>query len=195
VSDEQTILVVTSNETFVTIGSDTQTVIRPVDETTILTSPTDESITIVTIVDGSTTILTPCIGCGEPAIEFVTSEIVLVPQESSDTIITPVETITVLRTDRLPGPPGADGADGPAGADGPVGPEGPPGPAGTGASEVWVQGPALAVWVVTHSLGYYPAVTVIDGAGDQIEGVISYDSLYQITLTFTAPFSGTAYLS
>jgi hypothetical protein len=43
---------------------------------------------------------------------------------------------------------------------------------------------------VTHGLGRYPAVTVIDSAGDLIEGEIGYLSPDSLTVSFSAPFSG-----
>ena len=50
-------------------------------------------------------------------------------------------------------------------------------------------------WVIEHSLGWNPNVTVIDSAGTNVEGDIEYVSENSITLTFVSGFSGTAYLS
>lgn len=58
-----------------------------------------------------------------------------------------------------------------------------------------VQGSASATWVITHNLGKYPVATVIDSAGSEVEGDLTYDSLNQITITFSAGFSGDAYLN
>jgi hypothetical protein len=60
---------------------------------------------------------------------------------------------------------------------------------------VWVQNSPSATWVVTHSLNKFPSVSVVDSAGTRIFGVVKYDSLSQITLTFSAAFSGKAYLN
>ncbi len=49
-----------------------------------------------------------------------------------------------------------------------------------------------ATWVVAHGLGKYPAVTVIDSSGSEVEGDVIYDSVNQTTLVFSAAFSGTA---
>ena len=57
------------------------------------------------------------------------------------------------------------------------------------------QGVANAVWVITHGLDKRPSVTVIASSGDEVEGHIEYDTDDQITLTFSAPFSGVAYLN
>jgi hypothetical protein len=58
-----------------------------------------------------------------------------------------------------------------------------------------VQGSASTTWVIPHNLGIYPAVTVVNSAGDLCEGEVRYDNANQVTLTFGAPFSGTAYLN
>ncbi len=52
-----------------------------------------------------------------------------------------------------------------------------------------------AVWVINHNLGKYPSVVVIDSAGQQWEGSIAYPSTYQVTVSFSAGFSGKAYLN
>jgi Major tropism determinant N-terminal domain len=49
--------------------------------------------------------------------------------------------------------------------------------------------------VVNHNLGYRPNVLVLDTAGDECEGVIVHNSINQLTLTFSASFSGTVYCS
>jgi hypothetical protein len=58
-----------------------------------------------------------------------------------------------------------------------------------------VQSTPAAVWSITHPLSFTPNVSVVDSADDQVEGDVSYDSPSLITLTFTAAFSGKAYLS
>lgn len=57
----------------------------------------------------------------------------------------------------------------------------------------FVQSTASDSWVIAHNLGKYPSVTVVDSAGSRVFGNVSYDSLDQITITFSAPFSGEAY--
>jgi hypothetical protein len=54
---------------------------------------------------------------------------------------------------------------------------------------------ASDTWVVVHNLNFYPNVTVVDSGGSMYEGEIAYNSANQLTLTFSAAFSGTAYLS
>lgn len=58
-----------------------------------------------------------------------------------------------------------------------------------------VQASASDTWVVQHNLFKYPSVAVVDSAGDEVEGSVHYDSNTQLTITFSAPFSGKAYLN
>lgn len=81
-----------------------------------------------------------------------------------------------------PGPPG------------PPGPQGPPGVAGS-ANYVHQQLTPQATWVVTHPLGKYGSVEVVDSAGTVIVPDVHYDSLTQITITFGAAMSGRAFIN
>lgn len=45
--------------------------------------------------------------------------------------------------------------------------------------------------MVNHNLNKYPSVSVLDSAGDEVIGVVKYDTLDTLTLIFTDPFSGT----
>lgn len=84
----------------------------------------------------------------------------------------------------------------PAGG-GMTGPPGPPGPSGSsGGSYVHDQMTALMTWVITHTLGYQPAgVRVVDSAGTEVEGIVSYPADNQVRIDFAVPFAGKAYLS
>jgi hypothetical protein len=86
------------------------------------------------------------------------------------------------------------GLPGEEGPPGPPGPEGPPGPT-TGGFFRYVQVSPSVVWLITHSLGYYPNVTAVDSAQQAIIPEISYPSSSQIVLTFSASVAGEAYLS
>ena len=57
------------------------------------------------------------------------------------------------------------------------------------------QSVASTTWVITHPLGGHPSVTVVDSAGTAVFGEVKYDSTTQVTVSFTAPFSGLAYLT
>lgn len=56
---------------------------------------------------------------------------------------------------------------------------------------------AASTWVINHTLGGKPSVTVVDSAQTNVTGEVQYtgstDS--QVTVFFTAPFSGYAYLT
>ena len=54
---------------------------------------------------------------------------------------------------------------------------------------------ANATWTVTHNMNKYPSINIVDTANDIIMGEVRYNSLNQITITFTAAVSGKAYLN
>ena len=57
------------------------------------------------------------------------------------------------------------------------------------------QAGASASWVIAHSLGKKPSVTVIDTGGNTVEGGITYTDDNNLTLDFNTAFAGDAYLS
>lgn len=57
------------------------------------------------------------------------------------------------------------------------------------------QNEAAATWYVDHQMGKYPSVTVVDSAGTMVFGDVTYNNENQVTITFTAAFSGKAYLN
>lgn len=54
---------------------------------------------------------------------------------------------------------------------------------------------ASTTWTVNHNMNKYPSVNIVDSANDEVTGDVKYNSLNQITITFTAAFSGKAYLN
>lgn len=58
-----------------------------------------------------------------------------------------------------------------------------------------IQGSPANPWVITHNLGFYPNVTVVDSGGSNVEGDVTFPSLNQMQIAFSGAFSGTAYLS
>lgn len=71
-----------------------------------------------------------------------------------------------------------------------------PGPQG-GAAQIFythTQAVASSVWTINHGLGGEPTAVVLDSAGTQCEGTFSYPSKNQMVITFTAAFTGTAYV-
>lgn len=63
--------------------------------------------------------------------------------------------------------------------------------AGTGDKNFTEDFSVTSTVIVTHNLGKYPAVTVFDSAGDECEGDVEFTSLNALTVSFSAPFSGT----
>lgn len=61
--------------------------------------------------------------------------------------------------------------------------------------KVHTQASVSSSWVISHDLGGRPSVTVVDSAGTVVVGEVSYNSDTQVTISFTAPFSGYAYLT
>ena len=59
----------------------------------------------------------------------------------------------------------------------------------------YTQNLAATTWTINHNLGKYCSVTVVDTNNDVIFGEVHYNSPNQIVLTFTAAFSGKAYLN
>lgn len=68
---------------------------------------------------------------------------------------------------------------------------------GTGEDKTYVytQNTASNVWVIKHDLNKLPSVTIMNSAGDIVFGNIHYDNDNQVTITFSAPFSGKATLN
>lgn len=69
------------------------------------------------------------------------------------------------------------------------------GSAGNTRRFVFNQEIALDTWVITHSLGGKPSVTIVDSADTHVFGEVQYNSNTQITVLFSAAFSGKAYLT
>jgi hypothetical protein len=50
-------------------------------------------------------------------------------------------------------------------------------------------------WVVIHELNKFPSVSIVNTANQVVVGDITYNSLNQLTITFTSPISGKAYIN
>lgn len=77
------------------------------------------------------------------------------------------------------------------------GPAGPPGPPGSGGDKTYehTQSVASDTWTINHALNKYPSVVVIDSGGSTVLGDITYPTLNQVVLQFSAPFSGVVHLN
>lgn len=67
--------------------------------------------------------------------------------------------------------------------------------AGVTKRHVHTQGTVSSTWTISHSLGGRPSVTVVDSAGTVVFGEVQYLSNTQVRVVFSAPFSGSAYLT
>lgn len=87
------------------------------------------------------------------------------------------------------------GPQGPAGQDGVDGVDGQDGADGTGDLTFTQPFGVTSSVTVNHNLGKFPSVTVIDSAGDEVEGAVDHLNANSLTVTFAAPFSGVVYLN
>lgn len=62
-------------------------------------------------------------------------------------------------------------------------------------SYVHNQGTSSNTWTINHNLNFYPNVTIQDSGGTIVEGEIAYTTRNTLIATFSAAFSGKAYLS
>ena len=71
------------------------------------------------------------------------------------------------------------------------------GPAGIDGDKHYAhtQSVASAEWNITHNLVKFPSITVVDSAGTTVIGEEQMIDLNTVKLTFSAPFSGKAYLN
>jgi hypothetical protein len=60
---------------------------------------------------------------------------------------------------------------------------------------VFTQNVASSTWVITHNLGKYPSVSIVDSADTKVNGDIQYDSINQVTVSFRSAFAGKAFLN
>lgn len=81
------------------------------------------------------------------------------------------------------------GIVGPQGVPGPTGPQGPP-----GAAFEFTQAAPSAVWVVAHSLGFKPSVSVASVGGVIVTAEVAHLSDNALEIRFNVPFAGTAHL-
>jgi hypothetical protein len=64
-----------------------------------------------------------------------------------------------------------------------------------GGSYTHTQSTASSTWTIAHNLGFSPAVSVVDSGGNHVIGDVNYVSVNVLTVSFSAPFGGLAYLS
>lgn len=68
-------------------------------------------------------------------------------------------------------------------------------PTNTALFFTYTQSVPASVWTITHGLGFYPNVTVVDSSDREVEGEVEYLSVNSLQITFSGGFSGKAHLS
>lgn len=125
-------------------------------------------------------------------VEEPVAYVVEIDDGANDTVVEVVEEQIAVIDVATQGPAGAQGPLGPQGSQGPQGEQGPPG------EDVFYthnQLSAESVWNITHNLGKVPSVTVVDSGGTEVVGEIEHHNVNSLTITFSAPFTGKAYLN
>lgn len=54
---------------------------------------------------------------------------------------------------------------------------------------------ASSTWSIVHNMGKNPSVSIVDSSGDEVIGSVTHVSVNQMVLSFSAAFSGKAYLN
>lgn len=73
---------------------------------------------------------------------------------------------------------------------------GSPGPSGDGDKHFeYTQATPSSTWEIEHNLGKEPSVSVVDSAGNIVEGDYNYVNTNKVILSFSSAFSGKAYLN
>lgn len=57
------------------------------------------------------------------------------------------------------------------------------------------QGIPSSVWNIAHNLNKYPSCTIVDSAGEEVEGSVRFIDNNNIEITFSAAFSGYALMN
>ena len=60
---------------------------------------------------------------------------------------------------------------------------------------VFTQATPSSTWTVTHNLGKFPSVSVVNSSKAIVYGNVNYINTNELTITFSAPFSGQAFLN
>lgn len=60
---------------------------------------------------------------------------------------------------------------------------------------IYHQDVASDTWTITHNLGAFPSVTVVDSGETVVVGSVQYINENSLVVTFSGAFSGTAYLN
>lgn len=59
---------------------------------------------------------------------------------------------------------------------------------------IFSQATPAASWPISHGLGHYPQVTVVDPAGNRMLPDLAYADVNTVTIVHASPLAGAAYL-
>jgi hypothetical protein len=62
-------------------------------------------------------------------------------------------------------------------------------------SHIHNQTVSSSTWNVTHNLNKYPSVSVVDSSNEEVIGEVQHTNSNSLTVKFSAPFSGKAFLN
>jgi hypothetical protein len=68
-------------------------------------------------------------------------------------------------------------------------------PGGNDKNFVYTQAVAASIWNVQHDLDKFPSVSIVNDDNTQVFGSVEYVDNNNLIITFTAPFSGKAYMN
>ena len=66
---------------------------------------------------------------------------------------------------------------------------------GVAPTYTYTQVVAAGTWTITHNLGKFPSVSVVDDFGNLVLADVNYVSNNEVVVTFPSSFSGKAYLN
>lgn len=64
-----------------------------------------------------------------------------------------------------------------------------------GETTIFSQTVASNTWSINHNLEKFPSIATVDSSGNLIIGEVNYQNNNSLTITFSAPLTGTAYLN
>jgi hypothetical protein len=62
-------------------------------------------------------------------------------------------------------------------------------------SHIHTQTVSSSTWSITHNLNKYPSVSVVDSSNEEVIGEVQHINSNSLTVKFSAPFSGKAFLN
>jgi hypothetical protein len=60
---------------------------------------------------------------------------------------------------------------------------------------VYQQETASVLWTINHNLNTFPVIIAVDNLGNKLTGLETYVSKNTVTILFSIPVAGTAYLT